>query len=68
MTSYANPIHTSYAPARHTSVLRTIYRAALNWRDVRETRKVLSRLTDRELNDIGLDRSQIDDVAQFPYR
>ncbi len=33
------------------------------WNDARVTRKALSGLTDRELEDIGLSRSDIDSVA-----
>lgn len=33
------------------------------WNDRRQTRNVLSALSDRELNDIGLTRADIDDVA-----
>lgn len=33
------------------------------WNDARLTRKTLSKLTDRELDDIGLTRGQIDAVA-----
>jgi uncharacterized protein YjiS (DUF1127 family) len=33
------------------------------WNDVRATRKALSQLSDRELDDIGLCRSDIDRVA-----
>jgi len=34
------------------------------WNDMRETRKALSRLTDRELEDIGLCRGDIDRIAR----
>lgn len=33
------------------------------WNDARVTRKALSQLTDRELDDIGLIRGDIEDVA-----
>lgn len=33
------------------------------WNDARQTRKVLSALSDRELDDIGLTRSDIEDIA-----
>ena len=33
------------------------------WNDARATRKALSQLTDRELEDIGLSRGDIDKVA-----
>lgn len=35
----------------------------INWNDARVTRKALNSLTDRELDDIGLVRGDIDDVA-----
>lgn len=34
------------------------------WNDARVTRKALSRLTDRELDDIGLSRGDIEIVAK----
>lgn len=34
------------------------------WKDARATRKALSALTDRELEDIGLTRADIDRVAK----
>ncbi|OWU85484.1 hypothetical protein ATO6_00580 [Oceanicola sp. 22II-s10i] len=34
-----------------------------DWNDARVTRNALSRLTDRELDDIGLCRGDIDDVT-----
>ncbi|WP_425100320.1 DUF1127 domain-containing protein [Tropicibacter sp. S64] len=33
------------------------------WNDARQTRKSLAALTDRELDDIGLSRSEIEDVV-----
>lgn len=36
----------------------------LSWNDRRATRKALSRLSDRELEDIGLSRSDIDVIAR----
>lgn len=36
--------------------------ALKSWNDARLTRKALSRLSDRELNDIGLTRADIDDI------
>lgn len=35
-----------------------------DWKDARETRRVLSKLTDSELSDIGLTRADIDRVAR----
>ncbi|TCM84416.1 DUF1127 domain-containing protein [Rhodovulum steppense] len=34
------------------------------WNDARATRKLLSRLSDRELDDIGLNRAEIDRIAR----
>ncbi|MCO8144178.1 DUF1127 domain-containing protein [Rhodovulum tesquicola] len=34
------------------------------WNDARLTRKLLSQLTDRELDDIGLNRAEIDLIAR----
>ncbi|MBY6154072.1 DUF1127 domain-containing protein [Vannielia litorea] len=36
--------------------------ALADWNDRRVTRKALSKLTDRELDDIGLSRSEIADI------
>jgi len=38
------------------------------WNDARVTRKSLSSLSDRELDDLGLVRGDIDDIAQSTYR
>ncbi|MEM9105935.1 MAG: DUF1127 domain-containing protein [Pseudomonadota bacterium] len=35
-----------------------------NWRQYRNTCKVLNRMSDRELNDIGLERADIPSVAR----
>ena len=52
----------------HTSGLRGlvshISAAALAWKDARATRVALSRLSDRELEDIGITRGDIDRVAR----
>jgi len=37
--------------------------AVISWNDRRATRKALSQLSDRELDDIGLSRGDIDRVA-----
>lgn len=34
------------------------------WRRFRATREALSRLTDRELNDLGIGRGEIENVAR----
>lgn len=40
--------------------LRSLRDTLVNWNDARLTRKALSKLTDRELDDIGLNRGDID--------
>lgn len=42
----------------------TLFARVSNARDVRETRRALGRLSDRELDDIGLTRSDIDLVVR----
>jgi uncharacterized protein YjiS (DUF1127 family) len=37
------------------------------WNDARVTRKSLSALTDRELDDLGLVRGDIEDIARGTY-
>lgn len=41
-----------------------LWAAVSNWNDARMTRNALNRLTDRELNDIGLQRADIESVAR----
>ncbi len=52
----------------HTTGLRglvsQITAAFLAWKDARATRAALSRLSDRELEDIGITRGEIDRVAR----
>lgn len=45
------------------AVLANVYSAIVAWNDARVTRKALSTLSDRELEDIGLVRGDIDLVA-----
>jgi uncharacterized protein YjiS (DUF1127 family) len=46
-----------------TSIFATAIAAVTAWNDARVTRKALSKLSDRELDDIGLCRGDIDDIA-----
>ena len=58
----------AFAPARRapaTSALSTILGSVVAWNDRRVTVKMLGRLTDRELEDIGLERA---DVAAWARR
>lgn len=45
-------------------LIATTFETIQGWNDVRRTRAVLSKLSDRELHDIGLCRGDIEDVAQ----
>lgn len=51
----------SYALSRGTA-------AVVRWNEARKTREALYELTDRELDDIGLTRGMIDDVAARDWR
>ena len=50
--------------ARPFGIFNRIAATFQHWADVRETRNELNRLTDRELNDIGLARGDIERVAR----
>ncbi len=60
-------IDTPRAPA-HTrpafGLLSRLVEAVISWNDRRATRKALAQLSDRELDDIGLNRGDIDRVAR----
>ena len=62
---YTQP--TNYATAstvnRVFSYLGDIVASVVSWNDARVTRNALSTLTDRELDDIGLTRGDIESVA-----
>ncbi len=47
--------------------ISAIASALTTWNDARQTRNALCALTDRELEDIGLVRGDIDDVANRGY-
>lgn len=49
-------------------VVLLMLRAVADWNAARRTRKILDKLTDAELEDIGLTRAQIDRVAGFAGR
>lgn len=48
---------------RFTSVFDRMISAVSDWNDARVTRRALGKLSDRELDDIGLCRGDIDDIA-----
>ncbi|MCA0919452.1 DUF1127 domain-containing protein [Pseudooceanicola nanhaiensis] len=45
--------------------ISTLLAAISDWNDARVTRNALSKLSDRELDDIGLTRGDIDRVSVF---
>jgi uncharacterized protein YjiS (DUF1127 family) len=51
------------AASRFFSVYNAIVASIVAWNDARVTRNALSALTDRELEDIGLTRGEIEKVA-----
>ena len=50
-----------------TRLLAEVFGRIAAWNDARVTRKSLSALTDRELEDLGLVRGDIDDIARGNY-
>lgn len=48
---------------RITATISAASAALVDWNDARVTKKSLSKLSDRELADIGLSRADIDSVA-----
>lgn len=55
---------TRSAVAPRGNLFSSLFAAFAAWNDARVTRNALSRLTDRELEDIGLCRGDIDHVAR----
>jgi uncharacterized protein YjiS (DUF1127 family) len=51
------------AAPRKTSFVVTLFAAVQEWNAKRQTRAALSKLTDRELSDIGITRADIDTIA-----
>ena len=51
------------AASRFSAALNSVIATVVAWNDARVTRNALSGLTDRELEDIGLTRGDIDAVA-----
>lgn len=49
--------------ARPAGFVADLFAAVLSWNDARMTRKALTKLTDRELDDIGLCRGDIDAIS-----
>jgi len=58
----------TFAPARRApsfSIFSNILGNVISWNDNRVTVKMLSKLTDRELNDIGLERADISNWSKL---
>ena len=51
-----------------TSILSAFVGRIAAWNDARVTRKALEALSDRELDDLGLNRGDIDAIANGIYR
>jgi uncharacterized protein YjiS (DUF1127 family) len=47
---------TRLSRSRHPGMIMSLIGSFLEWNDLRETRKALSKLSDRALDDIGLTR------------
>ena len=50
--------------AHHSGILDRVSATLRHWAEVRETRRQLSALSDRELTDIGLVRGDIERIAR----
>jgi uncharacterized protein YjiS (DUF1127 family) len=59
----AAPIRAHSLGGRLSATLARTAAALVTWNDARVTRKALGQLSDRELDDIGLCRGDIDDIA-----
>ncbi|MBV2359944.1 DUF1127 domain-containing protein [Thalassococcus sp. CAU 1522] len=57
------PFAAAGSAGRSAGIFATLVGAFAAWNDARLTRKSLSALTDRELDDIGLCRGDIDTVS-----
>lgn len=53
------------ATYRVTSVFGRLAAAISGWNDARATRNALAKLSDRELDDIGLSRGDIERIGEF---
>ena len=53
---------------RTLSRIQSVITALIAWNDARVTRNALSALSDRELDDLGLVRGDIEDIAQGTFR
>jgi len=58
----SRPMSSAAGVGSITKVLASVYGAIANWNDNRMTQKTLSKLTDRELDDIGLCRGDLNNI------
>ena len=58
-----SPVGGRSLPGRLSALFVALVSGVNSWNDARVTRNSLARLTDRELDDIGLCRGDIDEVA-----
>ena len=67
----ANTYHRTHPASGLTAVLGLALHGAVGrlsaWNETRRTREILSRLSAHELDDIGLDRNDIDRVARRQF-
>lgn len=59
---------TALTAAGFRNVFASLVAAVTTWNDARITRKSLSQLSARELDDIGLVRGDIDTISRRTYR
>ncbi|WP_341367102.1 DUF1127 domain-containing protein [Yoonia sp. BS5-3] len=59
---------TGHSAGHFTSFFGSAFATVASWNDARITRKTLSKLTARELDDIGLSRGDIAEVARRTSR
>jgi uncharacterized protein YjiS (DUF1127 family) len=58
-----SPIGGQSLVGRMSATFAALASAVISWNDARVTRTSLAQLSDRELDDIGLNRGDIDEVA-----
>jgi uncharacterized protein YjiS (DUF1127 family) len=58
-----SPIGGQSLRGRPSSILASLVSTLISWNDARVTRNSLAQLSDRELDDIGLNRGDIEEVA-----
>ena len=57
------PVGATRFTGRLSATFSTLVATLIAWNEARATRNALSRLSDQELDDIGLTRGDIEDVA-----